>query len=105
VARARRGSRQPDRVRFWRGTRRVRATSAWAWPAATAHRPADAFERLAVAQAAGVAAVGRLVSDRPGCQQSPDHVIRRGEPLYRSIAFINSKSLAVVSQLRMVICL
>jgi hypothetical protein len=47
----------------------------------------------------------QLVSYRPGCQQSPDHVIRRGEPLQRSTAFINSKSLAVVSQLRMVICL
>jgi hypothetical protein len=28
-----------------------------------------------------------------------------GDPLQRSMAFINSKSLAVVSQLRMVICL
>jgi phenylpyruvate tautomerase PptA (4-oxalocrotonate tautomerase family) len=30
---------------------------------------------------AGVAAVGSLVTYRPGCWQSPDHVIRRGEPL------------------------
>ena len=39
-----------------------------------AHRPAaDAFERLAVAQAAGRGRCGgrQLVSYRPGCQQSP----------------------------------
>jgi hypothetical protein len=41
----------------------------------------DAFERLAVAQTTGVAAVGGWshAAMLPG--QSPDHVIGRGEPL------------------------
>jgi len=52
-------ARGSGRVTFWRATE-VRATSAWAWSAADSRAGlrADAFERLAVAQAAGVAAVG-----------------------------------------------
>ena len=40
----------------------------------------DAFERLAVAQAAGVAAVG-VGLNPPGCQDNPGHVVGKGEAL------------------------
>jgi hypothetical protein len=71
-----------QRLTFWRATPRVRATSAWEWPAATSApaclpTPSKAW-RSPRPRALRREAVGLMP---PDCRDNPGHVIRRGEPL------------------------